>query len=303
MTTWLVTGASGFLGSNLGHALAGHGRRIGASRTPPAAGLFDAWTGIDLRDPSAIAQLVARERPDVVVNTAAAASHQGCEENPALATALNVDAAASVAAATASVGARLVHISTDAVFDGARGNYRETDEPNPFGIYGRTKLDGERAVLEAHPAAIIARTNFFGWSPSGTRSILEFFVNALTEDEPVNGFTDFVVTSLYAQHLAGLLIELAATDVHGVVHVASSDALSKYDFGITVAECFGLDASLITPIAGSLGPDGLSRTRDLSLDTTLLTELVGHRPATQRAGIEAASRDADLRRALAFRRA
>ncbi len=294
MSTWLVTGASGFLGTNLGYWLGGRVTRIGISRSLPADGLFDQLRTVDLTERKAVLEAVAETRPDVIVNTAAFASHEGCENDPDLARTMNVEAARTVAEAATRVGARLVHISTDAVFDGARGGYREVDAPNPFSTYGETKLLGESAVLDACPAAAVARTNFFGWSPSASRSILEFFVNSLRAGTPVRGFTDFVVTSIYAQHLAAALFEVAALPFAGVLHVTSANALSKYDFGVAVADRFGLDGSLIAPTSSGTNSTAISRSRDISLNTDQLAALLQRRMATQEEGIGAAYEDRRL---------
>lgn len=286
-----MTGAGGFLGSNIGHWLDGKAVRVGLARTPKVQGSLDRLLQVDLRDAPTVLAAVREVRPDVIVHAAALADHGTCQADPVVAQALNVDAARTVAEAARAVGARLIHISTDAVFDGRRGNYRETDEPNPFSVYGQTKLLGEQRVLDAYPSATVARTNFFGWSPSGKRSILEFFVNSLRSGTHVSGFTDFVVTSLYVRHLAALLFEIAATEHHGLLHVTSADPLSKYDFGVAVAKRFGLDPRLIDPVSGTAGPDGISRKRDLSLDTGLLRALLGHEIPTQSEGIDQAAAD------------
>lgn len=291
MTTWLITGAGGFLGANLGRWLEGKATRVGLARSPLALGSYDRFLNVDLRDESAVKSAIVAERPDVIVHAGALADHRTCQADPALAQTLNVDAARWVAEAAQSISSRHIHISTDAVFDGAHGGYRETDEPNPFSVYGESKLSGEFAVLSANPAATIVRTNFFGWSPSRKRSILEFFVTSLRSSTPVSGFTDFIVTSLYVSHLATLLHEIASLDYAGLLHVTSADALSKYDFGVAVARRFDLDSELITPASGSLGPEGISRRRDLSLDTSLLGVLLGHGTPTQIEGIDQAAID------------
>lgn len=289
-SVWLVTGASGLLGANAGRVLAGRARRIGLSRSAPPVGAFDETVSVDLLDAAAIDDAFTRIRPNVVLHAAALASHEQCESDPDLAHRLNAVVAGSVASAASAVGARLIHISTDAVFDGSVGGYRETDAPSPFSVYGESKLAGEAQVHAAYPQALIARTNFFGWSPSGTRSILEFFVNNLRAGVRIRGYDDFVVTSLYVDHLVDALWHLASTEAAGVLHVTSQDPLSKYAFGVQVAETFGLDAGLIElSSAAAAGPE-MSRARNLSLDTSTAAALLGHPLPTQAAGILAALR-------------
>lgn len=293
LPTWLVTGAQGFLGANLGRHLQGRAHRVGLGRGvgPTLARTYDAWITADLSDPAAMTAAAAQIeglRPHVVVHAAAMATHEGCESDPEGARQVNALAAEELSRAARLAGARFILISTDAVFDGARGHYAETDEPSPFSVYGRTKLEGEQRVLEANPNALIVRTNFFGWSPSGTRSILEFFVNALSSNTPVKGFTDFTVTSAYVGALCEALEELAGTNTTDLLHVTSPDALSKYEFGVAVAEEFGLDASLITPTTADVDPP---RNRDLSLDVSRALSILTTSLPTQILGIEQARQD------------
>ena len=242
--------------------------------------------------------VLARWRPTVVVNAAALADVRTCENEPELAQSINVDAARDVARACAAQDIGLIHISTDAVFDGARGDYSEVDTPNPLSSYGVGKLDGETAVSAEFPSATTLRTNFFGWSPSGSRSIFEFFVNALSVGSSVSGYSDFIVTSLYVQHLAAITYEVGGINPAGALHAAYADRMSKYDFGCQVAATFGFDASLIRPVGGGLGPDGQSRSRDISLNTALLHTLLSRNLPNQADGIRAAYRDSALRSRL-----
>lgn len=293
---WLITGATGFLGANLGTYLEGKARRVGAVRgTSAASQQFDEWVQSDLADPVAAARSTESARADVIVHAAALASHEQCEREPALAELINVTATRELAAAARRSGARFVLISTDAVFDGERGNYSETDTANPHSVYGKTKLAGEQAAVEVNPDSLIVRTNFFGWSPTGRRSILEFFVNNLSSGTSVRGFTDFTVTSLYAQALAQAIGDLAQAHADGIFHVAASDSMSKYEFGVAVAREFGLDEALITATASDMDPP---RGQDQSLDVSKAEALLGRKLATTAEGIAMARQDANLRKAI-----
>ena len=270
----------------------------GLARSGVNSTLFDQHLTTDIGDCDEVMAAVVASAPDVIVNAAAFANHHDCELDPDQATRVNVDGARNIASAASAVGARLIHVSTDAVFNGAQGDYREGDAPEPFSVYGETKLLGEMAVLDAYPSAVIARTNFFGWSPTSNRSILEFFVNSLSAGKQVTGFDDFFVTSMYVQELAKALFEIAESDFSGVVHVAPSDSLSKYEFGLAVAKIFEFNAELITRSTASIAPDGLSRSRDLSLNTEVLESIIGKQMPTQAAGVRQARLDQRLRTVL-----
>jgi dTDP-4-dehydrorhamnose reductase len=291
---WLVTGAQGFLGANAGLYLRGKARTIGLTRTGVTPNLFDEGITGDLTNPGEIAKAIIERRPTVVLHAAALASHEACEADPALAERINVDATRVLAQAAQEAGAQFIYISTDAVFDGSRGDYTETDEPSPFSVYGETKLGGEQQALN-ETAALIVRTNFFGWSPSGHRSILEFFVNELSAGHKVQGYTDFVVTSTYVQYLLDSIWRLPLHEVTGIVNVVSSDRLSKNDFGRETARVFALRRGLIEPVEATLSQRHKSRSRDLSLDTAKLAQLLRSDIPSQARGIQAASKDSSAR--------
>ena len=281
---WLITGASGFLGSNAPRYLSSDIRLLAATRAGESLSGYASSIALDLTNVAASEAVIRAAHPSVIVHSAALANHEQCENDRGLAHLVNAEATGQLASLAAQIGARFVYISTDAVFDGSQGNYSETDQVSPFSIYGETKLAGEVAAL-AETNALVIRTNFFGWSPSGTRSILEFFVNNLTNGFPVNGYTDFTVTSIYVGDLLERIELLVASGETGVFHLASRDALSKFDFGVGVAETFDLDASLISPKSAAAGSHGTSRVRNLSLSTDHISRTLGHPMPSQHEGI------------------
>ena len=285
--TWLVTGATGFLGANLGLSLEAHGHRIALTRSGTTPQHYDTAIAGDLVDVEAWIPRVADVRPDVIVHTAAIAAHHVCEQDPGLAQRINAEATGALAAAAEQVGSAFVYISTDAVFDGKRGHYCEEDAPSPTSVYGRTKLAGEHLAQHATDALVI-RTNFFGWSPSGRRSILEFFVNELSSGHRVKGFTDFRTTSAYVQNLASTIRDLVDRDHGGVFHVTSREVLTKYEFGLAVAHEFHLDSTLITPTQADIHPP---RKGDISLDVSKVEEALCRPLPTQVEGIAQAHAD------------
>ena len=283
-STWLITGANGFLGSNAPRYLSPGLTLVAATRSGSLEPGFTRSVSLDLSRTQDLEAQIRVASPSVILHAAALANHEQCETDRVLAHRINTVATARLAALAESLGAQFVYVSTDAVFDGAHGNYAETDQVSPFSVYGETKYAGEIAAL-AETDALIIRTNFFGWSPSGERSILEFFVNNLAKGTLVNGYTDFIVTSIYAGDLLEQIESLVNADAHGIFHLASSDALSKFDFGVTVARQFGLDASLISPRSASSGAHDTSRVRNLSLNTDLVTSTLGYPMPSQVDGI------------------
>lgn len=291
--TWLVTGASGFFGANFPFA-SDSAKLISLTRTDVIPTGYQRGVAANLTDPQSITSAIEMIQPTYILHAAALASHEECERNPDLAYAINARATGIIAEAAQRVGSKLIYLSTDAVFNGDTGNYIENDIPEPFSVYGKSKLEGEIIALGVDSHSLVIRTNFFGWSPSGQRSILEFVVNNLEAGIPIDGYSDFTVSSIYVRYLAHHIRQLRVKS--GIWHVASSDALTKYDFGLNVAKVFGLDPALITPVTGK---GEVSRARNISLNTdrlrNFLSEIGALTPlSTQREGITLAHKDRRL---------
>jgi dTDP-4-dehydrorhamnose reductase len=280
----LVTGASGLLGLNLAFELSGSPARHAvtgvvnahALRLQPGQVLPFAVVQADLMAAGALERLLDEAQPDWVIHCAALANLEACEADPELARRLNAELPGRLAQLVCQRGARLLHVSTDAVFDGRRGGYSEQDAPAPLGVYAQTKLEAEFAVLAADPQAVVARVNLFGWSLQGRRSLGEFFVNNLRAGKPVMGFTDVIFCPLLVNDLAAIFSEMLEKGLSGVYHTVSSECLSKYEFCRRVAAQFGLDGSLIQPTR--VADSGLTAARapNLSLNTEKLAGALGH---------------------------
>jgi dTDP-4-dehydrorhamnose reductase len=271
----LVTGASGLLGLNLGLQMNGKHMIVGSDRNKLSNTPFELFKA-DLVEPGACSRLIDEARPDAVIHTAAKAIIDACEADPVGAHLINAEIPGQLAEVCAKRDIHLIHISTDAVFDGAKkGIYTEDDIPNPLGVYAQTKLDGERAVLSVNSDAIVARVNFFGWSLSGKRSLSEFFFNHLSAGELCNGFTDAWFCAIFVGDLASMLVKMLEKGLSGLYHAVGSETLTKYEFGVKIAHQFGFDAKLIRPI--SVAESGLKakRSRNLHLSVHKLSTDLG----------------------------
>jgi len=276
---WLITGASGFLGANAVRLLSPTHDVVGMVRDVNSAPWCDQKVTADLLAVDALERAVHEVEPDVVLHCAGMAHHSACQENEELAMRVNAQASGVLAAAAGRAGASFVYVSTDAVFSGERGWYAEDEPVSPNNAYGRSKAAGEEAVLAAHPGAVIARTNFFGWSPSGHASTLEFFVRELGAGNRVPGFVDYTVTSLFVEDVVELIERIVESSESGIFHVVARDAVSKFDFGRLVTAEFGLDDSLIFESSVEGGP------KDLSLRSDRLAGLRGAPMPSQAEGI------------------
>ncbi len=272
----LVTGAGGLLGLNLSLRALERGETVvGVDRLPLRAAPFD-FIEADLLDSDALERTFDAARPESVIHCAALANVDACESDPESARRLNATLPGRIAAICRERGLRLIHISTDAVFDGEKeGIYDETDSPNPLSIYAQTKWEGENAVLDANPEAMVARVNFYGWSLSGKRSLAEFFVRALREGRGVNGFADVYFCPAFVMDLADILLAALEKNLHGLYHAVGGESMSKYEFGLRIARQFGFDESLITPISVSQSGLAARRSHNLRLSIHKLTTDLG----------------------------
>ena len=282
----LVTGASGLLGLNVALESAKTHTVIGSVNRHPFRTETLTVVGADFLASGTLQRLLAEVEPDWVIHCAALADVAACEANPVLARRLNSEVPSELAVATANCGVRLLHVSTDAVFDGKRRGYAEEDPPNPSSVYAQTKLDGERAVADLDPTAIIARVNLFGWSMSGERSIVEFFLNGLRSGKPMMGFTDVEFCPLLANDLADIFLKMLSANLTGVYNVVSVESISKYDFGIETAREFGLDQSLISPSTVADSGSEATLSPSLSLRPNKLAQDLGEHVPGWRDGLK-----------------
>lgn len=267
----IVTGATGFLGREVALAALRRGHEvlaIGGTRIPSIPGVQQSITA-DLRDEVRIQSLLLEEFPQAIVNCAALATIDACEKDRAAAQAVNVDLPRRLAQLAFHVGAKLVHLSTDMVFDGERGRYQHTDTPHPLHFYGETKAQGEVEVLKygREHAAVIRTTLINGNSPTGDRGLHERLFREWAAGKTTRLFTDEIRQPVALSNLADVAIELCErNNLSGVYHWAGAETLSRHELGVRVAEHFGLDAAkFVQASVRADAPNLGARPRDLSL--------------------------------------
>jgi dTDP-4-dehydrorhamnose reductase len=241
----LIVGASGFLGSNILLSLQSHSNCVAHSSLHkikvPGIGSVQA----DLRLPNSALELVHQINPSLVINCAALANIDQCEQDPELAFRLNTEMPNELAIGCRDVGAQLVHVSTDAVFSGEFDFYKIEDITTPINVYGETKARAEEIIMKSLPNALIIRTNIIGWSPTGSRSLLEFFVRSLKKEETCRGFYDSMFRPIAANNFWPITDDWLRNNRTGISHAFGSELISKYEFGCRIARQFNFDPQLI----------------------------------------------------------
>jgi dTDP-4-dehydrorhamnose reductase len=199
---------------------------------------------IDITRPGDLRKLILEERPDVIIHMAALGDVDLCERDKALAWRTTVEPSVEVASAASRVGSFAVYLSTDYVFDGERGNYREDDIPSPVNYYGLVKLMGEIAFLSSCPScAIVRASSIYGFGP-GRANFAKHLLEKLRAGEPVKALIDQYTSPTQASLLGRAVMEVAEGKLEGIFHVVG-ERMSRYEFAVKVAEALGLDKSLV----------------------------------------------------------
>ena len=289
MQRLLVTGASGVLGSSLAAAAARLGREVtGVSFRHPIALAGVKSVAADLTRRDEAERVLEHAQPECVIHCAAATDVDWCEDHPQEARQANVEMPRLLAAAARRSGAGFLYVSTDAVFDGERGNYSEQDEPGPVNRYAQTKLEGEQAAQEESGGCLVARLSLYGWNPRrrSKPGLAEWVVANLESGQPMPGFQDVIFTPLYTGHLSEILLTMTDRRLSGVYHVGSSEACSKYDFAVSLAKALGRDPSLVRPARLEDVPLRARRAKNTSLCTAKLRAALGQALPDVHAGIQ-----------------
>ena len=245
-------------------------------RSTPIAIPGVSCVAVDLKDKKQTLQVLEELRPDHIIHAAAEVRVDWCEEHPTEAVRSNVDTSATLADFAPRVGGHLLYVSTDSVFDGEGSNYKESDNVAPVNVYATTKLRGEIEVLRRHPAAIVTRTNFYGWTGCHKLGLVDWILQQLAQGRELPGFTDAIFSPLLVNDLAIALLDLAAHDVSGIFHVVGPEMISKYEFAVRVARLFGYDPELVRPSRTADVPMKALRPLNTTLDTSKLSSLLGH---------------------------
>lgn len=258
----LVTGSNGQLGREMRNLL---------EQTHPGVTTYTDVAELDLTDAQAVRRAVAEGGYTHIVNCAAYTAVDRAEEDQALCAAINVGAVSNLAEAAAAAGARIVHISTDYVFDGTSCRpYRESDRVNPVSVYGNTKRNGEKALLTVCPDAVILRTAWL-YSPYG-KNFVKTMLRLGREKDRINVVSDQIGTPTYAADLAAAVLAVitARQWMPGIYHFSDEGACSWYDFTKAIHRIAGIDSCRVMPVNTEDYPSPVHRPAYSVLDKSLI---------------------------------
>jgi dTDP-4-dehydrorhamnose reductase len=251
MSRLAIVGGSGLLGQYLIHeAVVSNDTVLSTYQTMPKGVPGITETRLDLKDAAATKEVLERFRPDMVLLPAAMTNVDQCERSPTQAWEVNAEGPMNVAQACRTIGAKLLYVSTDYIFNGMKGSkYHEFDTPDPISIYGQTKLEGERCTMDADKHNLVCRVSvLYGWNGSGKKNFVTWLLDELENHRPVNVFDDQWVSPTYAPNCAKVLLRLIKSEEKGVFHTSGPDCLNRYEIAMMVAKEFGLDGSLVRKV-------------------------------------------------------
>jgi len=287
----LITGSNGLLGQKLVPLLINEGHEVittsrGKNRIDYLSGSFQ-YEDLDITDKAQVMTVVQKYQPEVIVNTAAMTNVDQCEIEKSACRLLNVDAVQHLVDACEVNGSFLVHLSTDFIFDGENGPYKESDIPNPISFYGQSKLDAETILNESTIDWAIVRTVLvYGITPGMSRSNIVLWVKeSLEQQKPLKIVDDQWRTPTLAEDLAIGCYQIAKKRVSGVFNISGKDMLTPYDMAIKTCEYFDLDQSLIQKVDGSIFTQPAKRPPKTGFVLDKAKEVLGYVPRSFDEGI------------------
>jgi dTDP-4-dehydrorhamnose reductase len=272
----IITGGGGFVAGSVIAQAADFEVHALSGKPPLAARPGLIWHTLDLGRMDEVRMAIERICPDVLLHAAAIADIDFCENHPDMAQAINIDLTAAVAEACRNCRCRLLHISTDNVFDGDRGGYVEEDRPSPINAYARTKAAAEKIVVDLVPDSLIARVAIvMGFAQlGGGNSFLERTVPMLREGRPIYVPEEEIRTPIDVVTLGRALIELATADLQGFLHLAGNESLNRIELTCRLAQRLGFSTGLIRARTPEQIDGRAPRPRDISLKNTRTRSLL-----------------------------
>jgi dTDP-4-dehydrorhamnose reductase len=296
-TRVLITGANGLLGQALVRRLSSTDDHDVLATARDDAPRFDVpcdYTQLDVTTPDAVETLLTAYDPDVVVNCAAVSDVTECDEDRNRAWAVNARAVRTLAKQCRSVGARLIQLSTDFVFNGKRGPYEEDARPDPVNYYGRTKLAGENALrgFDFLDWAVVRTVLLYGTAKDLSRSnVVLWMIDRLSEGKPLRVVDDQWRTPTYVRDLADGIVRLIDRDRTGIYHMSGREMVTIHELARTVADVLGFDPSPIEPVSSDYFEDAVDRPPKTGFIILKAETELGYDPRPLREGLRTVGKE------------
>lgn len=271
-----ITGASGMLGNALVSLISKSHQVLATSRSKGLEAKNVEWDCFDLTNFELLNLWLKKFKPDIVIHCAAIVNIDFCEDNIDLANAIHVEVTKILANYVNANNNRLIYISTDSVFDGKKvGQYNETDKANPLNVYAKTKLIGEKCT-QSIKRGLVLRTNIIGLKEKNNTSFAEWVLQGLTNKTSLNLFHDVYFSPLAVDKLSIIIKKIIDNPIYGIYHCASSDSISKYEFGKKMSEIFKLSGLKINSVSVDVMKFKATRPKNMGLDVSKISSDLVH---------------------------
>jgi dTDP-4-dehydrorhamnose reductase len=247
----LIIGSNGMLGQSLVQFFNSSGKveLLCASAEGESFYPCTNYQSLDITQKNQVREIILNFFPDYIINTAAFTNVDKSEAEKETAWKINVNGVENIALYAWTVDAKLIHFSSDYIFDGKNGPYSENDKPNPIGYYGRTKLAAENSIRTSGVRYSIIRTNIlYGTAKYGRPDFVKWVINSLSDKKEIKIVTDQIGNPTYINDIVGAINKIIEFKKEGIYNIAGSELISRFDFTKRIAEFFQLDKNLIKPI-------------------------------------------------------
>lgn len=275
----LFTGITGLLGKYFLKSLKSNFRVVGiADKTIQSnnENLFK----VDIADKQSIEDFVRKNKPVVIVHAASIGNVDYCEKHPEEAYRINIQGTKNIISAAKSVDAKIIFLSSNAIFDGINPPYDENGILNPLDVYGKTKVEGERLISESQLSFCILRLiTMYGWpQKDGRGNPVTWVIDNLKKSQKINVVNDVYNNHLWAGQAAEIVWRVIKENINGIYNIAGNDCISRYDFALKVARIFKLDSSLISPVSSDFFKDIAMRPKNTCFNTQKMRKELGIKP-------------------------
>ncbi len=282
---FLVTGSAGLVGRQVVKDLAKDGETVYSAfhKLQPENGIP---TQMDLCSDDQIKKVIEKTNPDAIIHLAAFTDVDLCEKEKELVMKINGHATEIIAKQAAKQKSFFVYVSTDYVFDGEKGMKKESDQTNPVDFYGKSKLEGEKAVMNLASSWCIARTSTpYGIHPT-KKSFPVWVAENLNQKNTINVIIDQFTSPTYIPNFSRMLIEVAKRQIVGIIHLAGATRISRYEVAELVADKLNLDKKFLKPVNLDEMKFSAKRPKDSSLDVSMAFSILNEKPFIIEQGLD-----------------
>lgn len=242
----------------------------------------------DIKNKTKVVNFIKKTNPKIIIHAASLGNVDYCEENPNEAYKVNVEGTQNIADAAKAVNAKIIFLSSNAVYDGDNPLYDEKKITKPIDVYGKTKVEGEKLIIKSNLNYCILRLiTIYGWpQPGGRVNPVTWVIDNLKKRQRINVVNDIYNNHLWAGQAAEVIWEVIKRNIEGMYNIAGADCISRYDLALKVAKVFELDSSLINPVSSDFFKSIAKRPKNTCFNTKKMEKELDIKPLSVDEGLK-----------------